>query len=100
MENATTPDCQRYSCDFGYTVILSMLIQASLEIRSFSRHYGGLSSVHHVAHLFELHICTSFSSLIAHTLSKAISSFLIQDLLIFVTGDPIDNVNQVGSLFF
>ena len=28
-----------------------------------------------------------------------LSSFLIQDLFIFVTGDPIDNVNQVTSLF-
>ena len=25
--------------------------------------------------------------------------FFIQDLFIFVTGDPIDNVNQVTSLF-
>ena len=46
------------SCDFEYTVIISMHIQASLAIRSFSRHYGGLSSVHHAAHLFELHIGT------------------------------------------
>ena len=28
-----------------------------------------------------------------------LSSVLIQDLFIFVTGDPIDNVNQVTSLF-
>ena len=60
MENAINTILQMVtviSCDFEYTVIISMHIQASLAIRSFSKHYGGLSSVHHAAHLFELHIC-------------------------------------------
>lgn len=61
MENAITTILQMVtviSCDFEYTAIISMHIQASLAIQSFSKHYGGLSSVHHAAHPFEPHICT------------------------------------------
>ena len=79
MENAINSILQMVtviSYDFEYTVIISMHIQASVAIRSFPKHYGGLSSVYHAAHLFQSHICTSFSSLIAHTISKAIPSLL------------------------
>ena len=61
MENAITTILQMVtviSCDFEYTAIISMHIQASLAIQSFSKHYGGLPSVHHAAHPFEPHICT------------------------------------------
>ena len=60
MENAINAILQMVtviSCDFEYTAIISLHIQASLVIQSFSKHYGGLSSVHQAAHLFELHIC-------------------------------------------
>ena len=110
MENAINTILQMVtviSCDFEYTVIISMHIQASLAIRSFSKHYGGLSSVHHAAHLFELHICKILFETRELHLSVSVSfawgmsyhRFFIQDLFIFVTGDPIDNVNQVTSLF-